>query len=653
MPSLPPSDYRVPGSPTRTRSDWEAHADELLAAAWRHSSPLHARVFFPSDVNQNAVDGLEGFARTFLLGALRLAGSAGQKSDIAEWYADALDAGTAPDSPERWPDLVDHGQPTVEATAIVLALQWSRPWIWDRLPQRVQDNLAQWLSGAHGRFGADNNHVMFGAAVQAFLASAGYPHDPFEIEAALARIEDWYAGDGWYSDGPGRRFDHYNAWTFQLYPFFILNMLGEAASERRELYRRRLGYFVEGYQHLFGADGSPLLQGRSLIYRWGVVAPFWMAQLEGVSTVSPGRTRRLANSVLNHFLERGAVKEGIIGLGWHGNHPSILQSYNAPGSPHWASKGFLGLLLPAGHPAWSGPEEPMPVELSDTSVLLAGPRWHVGGTRSTGVIRVLNFGTDGHPQSDDALYRRLAFSTATVPLDATEGGLPLRDNDIYIDLGGGRVSRHRGLSGGTARYDGGSSRFQLDAAGRGITVDYAATVLEGVEVRVGRVTGLIGMPLTVSGYAVSSDDPVVAAAAGNYAQVAGRGRSGRDAGAAELVSKIALHTCDAAVASVGRCALGDSTALGTHSAVPLLEFEPIPVNVVRIAWLVGLGEPSDTLEDTAAGLKLEWVDDGAQLEFRGTSRVLPWQREDPWRADQANQGVFRWAPRLPSSRAQE
>ncbi|MDQ6740469.1 MAG: DUF2264 domain-containing protein [Actinomycetota bacterium] len=694
-----------------TRTHWEAVADSLLTAARRFSSPRHAKVGFPSagpsgSAAQEATDQLEGFARTFLLAALRLAGNQGDQPGgntaapptaeprsaggyavgIVEWYSLALDAGTAPGSDERWPALMDHGQPTVEATAIVLGLHFSRPWLWDALPQRVRDNIATWLGGSRGSYGADNNHVMFSATIQAFLAATGYPHNAFEIEAALARIEDWYVGDGWYSDGAGRRFDHYNAWTFQLYPFVILDLLrgnlhsARESEGRRRLYRSRLADFVQGYQHLFGADGSPLLQGRSLTYRWGVVAPFWMAQLEGITAVSPGRTRRLASGVLRHFLDRGAAADGVLSLGWHGSHASILQSYNAPGSPHWASKGFLGLLLPADHPAWTAAEEPLPVEMGNTSVVLAGPRWHVCGSMADGVVRALNFGSDGHPQRDDGLYRRLAYSTATVPVlePGLDGGL-LRDNDIYLKAGNG-TSRHRGLRGGVARYDGGSSTFALDAGGRDVVANYATTVLdedaarqrsgsrsEGVriEVRIARLTGVIGCEPVLSGYAISSDMPVEtavwaerpamneAAASPAAARVTGWRRTAPGGVPARLASAVALYRTDLtdaaperplhrAVAVHGQCRAGSGTALGEHSALPQLEFGPLPANTVHIAWLVCLGAEADTLARTAVDLALCWTDDGAQLQWRGTSRVLPWQRETPWAADALNQDVFRW-----------
>jgi hypothetical protein len=622
-----------------TRAHWEAVADEQIAAAWRHSSPGGAQVRFPAGHGQDPDDLLEGFARTFLLAALRLAGAAGDPEQVptglVDWYARALDAGTDPESGERWPRLTDHSQATVEATGVALALHLTRPWIWGRLPQTVRDNTAAWLSGSAHSYGADNNHVLFAATIQAFLASAGYPHDGAGIEGTLARIEDWYVGDGWYSDGEGRRFDHYNAWTFHLYPFFILDMLAEPeATGRREVYRNRLAQFVRGYGHLFGADGAPLIQGRSLIYRWGVAAPFWMAQREGVTTVSPGRARRLASGTLKYFLTGGAAPDGVPTLGWHGADSSILQSYNAPGSPQWAAKGFLGLLLPASHPAWTDVEEPLPVEESDFTLALAGPAWLAVGCRRTGTVRVLNSGTDGHPQKDEPLYRRLAFSTATAPwFDAG-----CRDNDVYL-AGAAGLSRHRGLRGGSVRPAGGSSTFSLDAAGRDVAVQTSFAVIDGIEVRAARLTGVVGLSPAVSGYPCSSPAPLDASVAGTTAEVACR-RHVADGGP---VRGAALMLLDSDVEPAGgKVVGGGATILGLHSAVPVLGWDKLPVNTLRILWLSGLDEPVASLRVVAETLDWAWTADGVEVRHGGQTTVMPWQRKTPWAADAINQGVFRW-----------
>lgn len=35
----------------------------------------------------------------------------------------------------------------------------------------------------------------------------------------MRKVEEWYVGDGWYSDGPGFAFDYYN--SFVLHPMYI------------------------------------------------------------------------------------------------------------------------------------------------------------------------------------------------------------------------------------------------------------------------------------------------------------------------------------------------------------------------------------------------------------------------------------------------
>ncbi|MDJ0317443.1 DUF2264 domain-containing protein [Arthrobacter antibioticus] len=621
-----------------SRAHWEAAADEQIAAAKRYSSPRGAQVHFPSVYEQSPDELLEGFARTFLLAALRLSGAAGDggqaaevMAQLAQWYAQALDAGTDPSSDERWPKLTAHSQTTVEATAVALGLHLSRKWIWAVVPQRVRDNTAAWLGDSAQSFGADNNHVMFPATIQAFLGSAGYAYDGAGIEAALARIEDWYVGDGWYSDGEGRRFDHYNAWTFHVYPFFILDLLGEdAATGRRKVYRDRLGQFVHGYSHLFGANGAPLIQGRSLLYRWGVAAPFWMAMREGITVVSPGQTRRIASGVLKYFLDGGAAPDGVLTLGWHETNSSILQSYNAPGSPQWAAKGFLGLLLPADHPVWTEQEQPLPVEQGDYTLPMSGPGWLAVGTAATGTVRVLNAGSDGHPQKDDPLYRRLAFSTSTVPW--LEPGSGERDNDIFIRHDGSS-SRHRGLHGGSVRSGGGSSTFALDAAGRDVLVQNSFAVLDGVEVRAAKLTGVVGLTPALSGYLCSTDAAPETLVNGGGAQV------GIKPGA--LSSVLLLEATAEAEPHVVH---GEGTILGAHSGLPLLQFPPLASNELTLMALIGLDVTLARLRSMALELQWQWAPDGVQLRFRNRTVVLPWQRKATWPADSINQGVFRWNP---------
>ncbi|CAM5515003.1 hypothetical protein SALBM311S_09682 [Streptomyces alboniger] len=68
-------------------------------------------------------------------------------------------------------------------------------------------------------------------------------------------------------------------------------------------------------------------------------------------------------------------ERGLLTLGWYQPLPPVTQRYSGPASPYWASKAFLGLLLPENHPVWTAPEEPAPVDTADVRLALPSPRW--------------------------------------------------------------------------------------------------------------------------------------------------------------------------------------------------------------------------------------------------------------------------------------
>ena len=406
------------------REDWATLADHLLLALRPWTSPDRARLRLPGPASRYGTrsDELEAFARSFLLAAIRLRGENGHDPhDLANWYADGLRAGTDPDSPARWPRPDELDQAKVEAASIALALHLTRPWIWDLLDDGTRAHLVRWLAGLVGRDVPPINWVWFQIVVETFLRSVGGPWSADDVERGLAVHESLHRGGGWYSDGPERAYDHYAGWAFHLYPLLWAEAAGDLCPDGlRTAWRTRLADYLDDAVHLVGADGSPLLQGRSLIYRFATAAPFWVGALTGATRLSPGAIRRVCSGMLLHFTSASVPDErGLLTLGWHGTWPAMAQSYSGPGSPYWAVKGMLGLLLPAGHPVWTAVEEPLPVERADVVRVIDAPGWLVNGTRSDGVVRVINHGTDHSvphdPRADSPLYARLGYSTVTLP----------------------------------------------------------------------------------------------------------------------------------------------------------------------------------------------------------------------------------------------
>ncbi|MER7643642.1 DUF2264 domain-containing protein [Streptomyces sp. NPDC126522] len=441
-----PSDDRASSPRTGfTRAHWETAADTLLAAVEPYATEDRALYHLPGTHTSHSgrlSDGLEGYARTLLLAAFR------RDETALERYAAGLAAGVA----GVWPSIEDRSQPLVEAASIALALRLTRPLLWDRLDEPVQQRAADWLADALTAEPWPCNWELFPVTVGGFLQAVGHEVDASRkaIDRGLSRIEDWYVGDGWYTDGDGRKFDYYNGWAMHLYP--VLHAWLADDPRLLDLYGGRLERHLADYARLFGADGAPMLQGRSLTYRFATTAPLWLGALTGRTPLSPGETRRLASGALKYFLERDAVDaEGLLTLGWHGPDEAFLQSYSGPASPYWASKGFLGLLLPPDHEVWTATEEPGPAEREDAITPVAPANWLLQSTSSDGLVRLHNHGSEDVRY--DPYYTRLAYSTVTRPSSSYDnsvivGGDPSRTEIVPLGVGEGwAASRHTAADG--------------------------------------------------------------------------------------------------------------------------------------------------------------------------------------------------------------
>ncbi|MDD9375936.1 DUF2264 domain-containing protein [Streptomyces sp. ZAF1911] len=647
--ALPPEDRTLSPHTGWTRAHWEAVADGLLAAVERHAGPEHALINLPGErpsVSGRRSDGLEGYARTFLLAAFRVAGADGaDPHGLLPKYAAGLAAGTRTPTAERdladgdlvsWPAITDRGQALVEAASIAVALRLTRRWLWDRMDEPTRARVRAWLAPALRVTHVDNNWWLFPAMVGGFLSGAGGPAgagpDPDDahrraVDRGLERIEQWYLGDGWYTDGRPRAFDHYNGWAFHFYPVLHAHL----ADDRRllDVHGRRLAAHLDGYARTFGADGAPVHQGRSLIYRFAATAPLWAGALSGHTPLSPGTTRRLASGALRYFLDRGALDaDGLLTLGWSGPYAPMVQEYSGPASPYWASKAFVGLLLPADHPVWTAVEEPGPSETADATVALPQPGWLIQSTAADGLVRLHNHGSDDQPAHqvlpDSPLYARLAYSTATGPTfdgpPANQFGLvvagKLSERGRIRPLGTGdgwAASAHRPRLGG----------LELD----GVAVTSLVLASGADEVHVHLVTGAEpGTEVRHSGWAAAGnhlhsacDGLLATATAATTATATATGPSAKLTSALQGVHGFTKSGCRP---------VPTGTAFGTAAAVPVLTGRTPaqgPALLVAAARLSGSDPrtfrmPQVTVEDLS--VRVLWPDGSGHQALLGPGQVV-------------------------------
>lgn len=193
-----------------TRSDWERLADRLLRAGMAHGSAGHGRITYPGTPGglSHQIDGLEGFARTGLLAGARLVGEHGSDPlGLAEWWAAGIVSGADPDSrgqhrEDRWVRPSEHPQAVVESCSIALLLHFTRPWIWDRLSSRAQEQVIDYLSQVRDSQIPANNWVWFQIIVETFLRGVGAPWSAEVVERNLASHESWYRAAAGCPTGP-------------------------------------------------------------------------------------------------------------------------------------------------------------------------------------------------------------------------------------------------------------------------------------------------------------------------------------------------------------------------------------------------------------------------------------------------------------------
>lgn len=450
---LTDEDRRLSPGSGLTRQHWVRAADHLLDGVRPFRSAYGTHIDLPGSPARAGLrsDGLEGFARTFLLAAFRTAGT-GTSPHIAD-YTEGLAHGPRGRGAQRWQEI-SHvgwaGQPMVESASIALGLLVAREHSWDALDGRQQDRLEAWLRGSLTHQPAANNWYLFPLTVSAFLESVGRGDAATKAatERAISLLERWYRGDGWYSDGDGRAFDHYIGWAFHFYPPLLLSQtpgsIGIDADRHEQLrirYADRLEAFLKTYAETFDQNGAPMYVGRSLSYRFATTAAIGSGAATGRLGIAPGRARRIASSALRYFLERGALSGGLLSRGWHGPHGASLQNYSGPASPYWASKAFASLLAPADAPFWTAPESPD--DQGERTVAIPQAGWLLQRT-ADGHVRLHNHGSD-HVSPDgldaaqsDPLYARYGYSTRTGPTAIRN----VADNHVALVVRGVPSVRH-------------------------------------------------------------------------------------------------------------------------------------------------------------------------------------------------------------------
>lgn len=285
------------------------------------------------------------------------------RRQLREWalksYVNAVD----PDSPDYllWRN---EGQPLVDAAYVAESFLRAFDQLWMPLDETTKKRYIEEFTQLRRIDPPYTNWLLFSATIESFLAKAGAPFDVYRINSAIRKVEEWYAGDGWYADGPFFAFDYYSSYVFHPMYLETLDALVDAGIRTRLDYPKYYARALKRAQkyslileRFISPEGTFPVFGRSIPYRMATMQPLalmaWYKELP--AGVTPAQVRCGLTAVMKRMFagDDNFNEGGFLTIGFSGRQPNIADWYTNNGSLYMTSLAFLPLGLPAADPFWT------------------------------------------------------------------------------------------------------------------------------------------------------------------------------------------------------------------------------------------------------------------------------------------------------------
>lgn len=304
----------------------------------------------------------------------------GQKrKQLREWALKAYKNAVDPESPD-YLGWTSGGQTLVDAAYVVESLFRGYSALWEPLDSLTKARYIKELQGLRRYDPPYTNWLLFVGMEESFLMYVGGGYDAFRIKMAVSKTEEWYIGDGLYSDGPSFAFDYYNAFVIQPMYSECLQMVAakqpnntylvrskgdkrNGAKNRLEVVTKRMQKYGVILERFISPEGTFPVVGRSIPYRLAVLQPLamlaWQKQLP--QELHNGQVRAGITAVMKRMFEgkgqTNFTEDGYLTIGFVGSHPNVADWYTNNGSLYMTSLAFMPLGLPADDPFWTDAPE--------------------------------------------------------------------------------------------------------------------------------------------------------------------------------------------------------------------------------------------------------------------------------------------------------
>jgi hypothetical protein len=267
--------------------------------------------------------------------------------------------------------------------ASYLAMAFLRcPWLWNNLPDVTKKQVVTALTKTRNVNPVVNNWILMSGLIEVFMYHYGYQYDEMRIDFVLREFDQWYAGDGMYSDGPSFHTDYYN--SFVIHPF--LTRIIEEMYNKKEAARgnvEKLKSDIKGEKSIYevmneklkvrndrysvilermiNTDGTYTIIGRSLVYRGGAFHHLSDMALRKQlpAQLSPAQVRCALTAVIKKTTENPNTfnSAGWLNIGIYGSQPALGDIYITTGSLYMCANILIALGLPDTDEFWAAPAQ--------------------------------------------------------------------------------------------------------------------------------------------------------------------------------------------------------------------------------------------------------------------------------------------------------
>jgi hypothetical protein len=288
-------------------------------------------------------------------------------------YKDAVIKGLTNAVNPQNPDYLNFrtdNQPIVDAAFLAHAFLRAPKALWEPLDEVTKQRFVSEYKSLRDRSGSYNNWLLFAAINEAFLRAVGEEFDPARIDFAINKMQEWYAGDGQYNDGPKFSMDYYN--SFVIHPMLVdllaslktkpatkYNQKGYGVESAYQQAVKRMVRYSEFLERLIAPDGTFPAFGRSITYRSAAFQALAQTALmhQLPEWVLPAQVRCALTKVHYNLYDgnQNFDAKGWLVLGFNGHQPMVADQYTSTGSLYMATLSFLPLGLPVNDPFWTDP----------------------------------------------------------------------------------------------------------------------------------------------------------------------------------------------------------------------------------------------------------------------------------------------------------